>query len=548
MQQRKVKENRNVIKRAETLLKNASEAWKSGNYSEGKTYAEAALELGIIERNLTIQAHASHILGTIYAYLDAYDLALENYLKAQRLNDKLGEKTRQAEALNSMGDIYIKLSDIPKATECFEKAHMLYPEYERCINNLGYLKMLKGELDEAIRFYRMACKISASNGSLRSEIISHINISDALCKLGKPELALEELKAADILINKGKIETPNEIRCALLLNLSYVKQMLDDDVNALSHLNDALDLSQTAQLKDYQQKSFHMLASYNAAKENWKQAYFNLMEFTNLNTQILSSNMIQKLSNLQNFYAKETRDLITMNLTEKSARLATLGILSTSITHELNQPLSAIRISSESILYWIKKESIVMPMNFNVELNHILEGIKRIENVVRIIRQFWNSGRDSVLVRCDLGLTIDKCISLVSRRMFAHGITLEYDNPAENFYLEVSEIHLQQIIINLLNHCINLLENSPAKHKILLIKTDNNKGRNLLTVMQDGSQITAEMLSRLFNPFSSEDVNNDNEMDIAIVKHLCDNYQYKLNPIQQKKQFWGFVIDFGANR
>ena len=45
-----------------------------------------------------------------------------------------------------------------------------------------------------------------------------------------------------------------------------------------------------------------------------------------------------------------------MLIAEKSAHLASLGTMAASISHEVNQPLTALKIKVDSILYWKDKD------------------------------------------------------------------------------------------------------------------------------------------------------------------------------------------------
>jgi C4-dicarboxylate-specific signal transduction histidine kinase len=539
-----LKESTDPHQRSKLLLELAAEAWKTGEYNSGKTFAEAALELGMNLGEESVQAEALHLIGTFYAYLDDYDAALEYYLRAQRLNQQLGNKNWEAEAYNSMGDIFIQLSNIPKATECFEKSHALHSGYERSVNNLGYLRMLKGELDAAIGYYRQALAIAQENRNIRSMIISHINISDILCKQQEPEAALAELDEASALMHSSTVETPKEISCALSLNQAMANKALGNQELALQLLLEARDQAEQNLLQNYQLKSQALLADYYAEQQQWEAAFKAQFAYSQLYGQIISSDTIKKANSIQSYYARENRNLISMNLTERSARLATLGILSSGITHELNQPLSAIRISTESILYWLKREEITLPMNFNQELAHIMEGVKRIEAFLQQIRQFWNSGKTAEIKLCSLDETIEQSLCLLSRRIFAGGIVLISLGCGSFPPIKAAPTHLQQIIINLLAHCVSILERCPRKQKVLKIEACCADGKLCLDIMQNGVEVTREMMNQLYNPLSPDTQNAASEMGMAIVKYLCDHYGYRLN-IHKKDDAWGFRLHFG---
>ncbi|MCD8479184.1 MAG: tetratricopeptide repeat protein [Candidatus Cloacimonetes bacterium] len=300
-----LKESTDPHQRSALLLELAAEAWKTGDYVSGKTYAEAALELGMNLGEESSQAEALHLIGTFYAYLDDYDAALEYYLRAQHLNHLLGNTRWEAEAYNSMGDIFIQLSNIPKATECFEKSCELNPGYERSVNNLGYLRMLKGELDEAIAYYRKAISIAKGNGNIRSMIISHVNICDVLCKQKNPEAALAEITEASTLLSSGPVDTPKELTCALKLNQALATKLLGEQDQALQLLLDAKNQAEQNQLQNYLLKSHALLAEFYAEKEQWEAAYKSQFEFSKLHGRIISAETIKKASSIQSYYARE---------------------------------------------------------------------------------------------------------------------------------------------------------------------------------------------------------------------------------------------------
>ncbi|MCD8479183.1 MAG: hypothetical protein LRZ88_02450 [Candidatus Cloacimonetes bacterium] len=62
--------------------------------------------------------------------------------------------------------------------------------------------------------------------------------------------------------------------------------------------------------------------------------------------------------------------------------------------------------------------------------------------------------------------------------------------------------------------------------------------------MQNGTELTREMIHQLYNPLSGDSQNAASEMGMAIVKYLCDHYGYRLN-IHKKEDAWGFRLRFG---
>ncbi|HPM04207.1 MAG TPA: hypothetical protein PL160_00695, partial [Candidatus Cloacimonas sp.] len=127
------------------------------------------------------------------------------------------------------------------------------------------------------------------------------------------------------------------------------------------------------------------------------------------------------------------------------------------------------------------------------------------------------------------------------RRMFAQGIKLEQQSSEPVPSLKMSEIHLQQMLINLLNHHMSLLESSSVKNRILRVDISCDKGISRFRLLQNGTKITPEMINRLYNPLNTE---GNAEMDMAIVKYLCDHYRFQMQ-VSEGDGFWGICLILG---
>jgi hypothetical protein len=85
----------------------------------------------------------------------------------------------------------------------------------------------------------------------------------------------------------------------------------------------------------------------------------------------------------------EKKEINAVKHAERTARLASIGVMAASITHEINQPLNAIKVTSDSIQYWHKRNPGKLPEFFTDQLKIISRSVKRIVEIVQHMRTFW---------------------------------------------------------------------------------------------------------------------------------------------------------------
>jgi len=92
----------------------------------------------------------------------------------------------------------------------------------------------------------------------------------------------------------------------------------------------------------------------------------------------------------------EKKQVTSNRIMEKATRMASIGVMASGITHEINQPLNALQISVDSIKFWEKQHPGELPQLVNNKMNTIREGINRISQIITHMREFWITPATSV--------------------------------------------------------------------------------------------------------------------------------------------------------
>jgi PAS domain S-box-containing protein len=182
------------------------------------------------------------------------------------------------------------------------------------------------------------------------------------------------------------------------------------------------------------------------------------------------------------------------------SRLSALGEMAASLTHELNQPLHAMKNYARGSVRRLLK----MPVR-DEELFAVLEQISaeanRAAEIVRRVRRFVQKGElqftDVLMNDLLAGVVILSKAELEPR---CAKIVLELA-PALPVVLG-DPIQIEQVILNLVRNGLEAMDETPEEHRCLRIKTMFHEGNLVEVEVSDrGRGIAAEELERIFEPF-----------------------------------------------
>ena len=181
-------------------------------------------------------------------------------------------------------------------------------------------------------------------------------------------------------------------------------------------------------------------------------------------------------------------------------RVTTLGELTASIAHEVNQPLAGISSNAEACLRWLDRgtpdldaarRSVEWIIN---DCNRAGEVIQR----VRALAKRTNIQKGPLHINDVVG----EVISLVQREMLDHQVSLRKELASALPMVFVDRIQLQQVIINLVINSVEAMQSVTDRPRELTIRSRRDGAHQvLLTVKDCGVGISAENADRLFSAF-----------------------------------------------
>jgi len=181
-------------------------------------------------------------------------------------------------------------------------------------------------------------------------------------------------------------------------------------------------------------------------------------------------------------------------------RVTTLGELTASIAHEVNQPLAAIIANAEACLRWLDRETPDLPAARR-SVEWVINGGNRASEVIRRVRALAKKS-DTEKVPLDVNDVVRDVIALVQRELASNQVSLRMDlTPALPIILG-DRVQLQQVIINLVINGIEAMQPMMDQPRELVIRSGQDEAnRVFLSVTDCGVGISAENADRLFNAF-----------------------------------------------
>jgi PAS domain S-box-containing protein len=181
-------------------------------------------------------------------------------------------------------------------------------------------------------------------------------------------------------------------------------------------------------------------------------------------------------------------------------RVATMGQLSASIAHEINQPIAAAVTYADAALRWLGAH----PPNLEevrTALRFILESGVRAGEVMDRIRSLVKKAppqKDSL----EINNVILEVIALTSREMEKNGISARIQLAESLPAIKGDRVQLQQVILNLLINAVEAMSGmDEGRPRELLISTATTDRGVLVSVRDSGPGLTPESVERLFESF-----------------------------------------------
>ncbi len=193
---------------------------------------------------------------------------------------------------------------------------------------------------------------------------------------------------------------------------------------------------------------------------------------------------------------KETEHLLrsTQNELVQAGKLAMLGQMAAGVTHELNQPLAAIRAFADNAVTFLRRGQTEQAGD---NLEHISAASARMGTIIGQLKGFARKSHETVST-VDLAQSIHASAMLLESEFRRHDVRLHIELKKAVLILG-DAVRTEQVLINLMRNALDAVEGAPQREVTVELQQENDDA--VVRIRDSGPGIPDQVAQHLFEPF-----------------------------------------------
>jgi signal transduction histidine kinase/Tfp pilus assembly protein PilF len=550
--------------------------YEQKDYKKALEYYFQSLELRLLVDDMSGVAGSYNNIGIVYRNLSDHPKALEYYEKSLAIRQEIGDKRGISIMLNNIGIVYKSQGDLEKALDYYKKSLSILEEigYKNYIsstlNNIGSVYFERQDYEAALRYGQKAYQIAKETGNPSQIRMSSKLLNDIYQEKGDYKKALlyyeeqivmrdsisnsenqkiaekthwqheyekkslsdslrhaQALEVKNLLLEKKQVESKRQmvviyalfavfimmIALAILIFRSYRAKMVANQL--ITEKNNMLE-----QAYEEIKATSEALASKNEILNQQRHEIENQRNsLSDLNSELQSINeeIIAQKEELE-----RTQEQLVL-----SEKMASIGVLTAGIAHEINNPINFVYGGVNSIMRDLADVEQVLKIIKDVETSDLKPdqivkeiikrkkeydfdeayraigetiidiklGAQRTAEIVQGLRDFSRSESDDFGFT-DINKTIEGVLVLLKNKYKSHvEIVKDLDTSLPDIECKAGKVN--QVIMNLVSNAIDAITNNG----IIQITSKMVDGKCSISVKDNGLGIKPEILPKIFDPF-----------------------------------------------
>jgi len=523
-----------------------------------KLFNKLSVKLLLVTSLILIVVFSIHTYVTIY-YLEN-DITRLYQQNAYNISDIIKRSTRYSMLLNKRNDVYQIIRTI--GAEPGVKGIRIY-------NKLGTIIFStdSAEIDKTVDMKAEACVACHGKSGVRNEISANermrfFNVSKDERVLGlinpiknEPDCynsdchahspSLEMLGVLDVMISMKRADETiasnrrtvifNSVIITLIISVFsgvFILILVNKPIRKLSRGIEEVgkgNLKYRIPLKSRDELGI-IARQFNDMSRKLDAAYKEIKDWS----ETLNIKVEQKTEELKNIY----------NQVVQIERLASLGKLSATVAHELNNPLEGILTYSKLIQKKLKASQDGQDYSKIIEfLTLISDESARCGKIVKDLLLFSHRDTDE-FSKADLSQIIDKSITLINHHLEINNIKLKKSYPQEQIEIYCNSQKIQQAFMSLL---INAIESMPHGGTIM-VDTKCESNIAFIRIKDEGSGIPEKDLPHIFEPFySTKEAAKGTGLGLSVVYGIISLHNGHVEVEETSQQGTTFKISLPIN-
>lgn len=231
------------------------------------------------------------------------------------------------------------------------------------------------------------------------------------------------------------------------------------------------------------------------------------------------------------FYENITPYKVTQERLLHSSKMASLGEMSSSIAHEINNPLSIIVGRAHQLKDLSERNKLQEsdPAKFS---DVILKSANRISKIVKGLRNFSREGTSDPFQIVSLNQLYQDVLEICQSRLYHHEVQIEWSEIPTEWNVEVRPSEIEQVFLNLISNSFDSIVPSDEterpqsrQERWIRIETERTKTHYVIRFVDSGPGVPVYVREKIFLPFfTTKEVGKGTGLGLSISKGLIESH------------------------
>ncbi len=221
----------------------------------------------------------------------------------------------------------------------------------------------------------------------------------------------------------------------------------------------------------------------------------------------------------------------------QSKKLASIGVLTAGVAHELTNPLNNISMIAQTYTELYKKLSSEERIDF---MNKVGKEAERIKKIVQNLLDFSRQ-RKPDLKETDINMVIEKAIKLMRNTIEISNIDVKLNLDDALLHVFIDKHQIQQVLVNIIGNAVQAM--SDGGNLFISTRTGKDKDFIEISVIDTGKGIPPEFLPHIFDPFFTTKGEGGTGLGLSVSYGIIKNHKGDIRVESEVGVGTAFIIE-----
>jgi len=207
------------------------------------------------------------------------------------------------------------------------------------------------------------------------------------------------------------------------------------------------------------------------------------------------------------------------------SRATTMGELTASLAHEINQPIAAAATDARTCLRWLSREQPDIE-EARESAARMVKAVTRAADIISRLRQLFKKGAPQTSL-VDVSEVIQEMVVLLRSEASGHSVSILTELPEDLPRIVADRVQLQQVLMNLMLNGIEAMHETKSGGQLTIRSLRGDGGQLLISVSDEGMGLPPDRADQIFSAFFSTKAQGTG-MGLSISRSIIESHGGRL--------------------